>query len=190
MRTIIIYVSVFVLILCLVGCDMKEATDNPAMSNTQGDACMEHIWSLTDTNDFVVALTAHLNEKTQYGEEMSVLSDEERIFYITQTLEMEVNNGGFSQFFYNSSGDFSNELVGAFTAIGANTTAAICQKAIDAFGRDIPVDRDERQKMLDEMESDELDEILEECDDEFFAYEDDLNELNYKFVMNNKEQFS
>lgn len=196
MRTIFIFVLVFVLILCLVGCGKKQATDkpvttdNPAINNTQGDTSMEHIWNLTDTNDFVIAMTEHLNEKTQYGEDMSVLSDAERIFYITQTLEMEVNNGGFSQFFYNSSGDFSNELVGAFTAIGANTTAAICQKAIDAFGRDIPVDRDERQEMLDELESDELDEILEECDDAFFAYEDDLNELNYNFAMKNKEQFS
>ena len=151
---------------------------------------MEHIWSLTDTNDFVIAMTEHLDEKTHYGEDMSVLSDAERIFYITQTLEMEVNNGGFSQFFYNSSGDFTDELVGAFTAIGANTTAAICQKAINAFGRDIPADTEDRREMLDEMESDELNEILEECDDAFFAYEDDLNELNYNFAMKNKEQFS
>ena len=190
MRTIILFMLVFVLILSLVGCGKKQATDGPTINDTQGDTSMEYIWSLTDTNDFVIAMTEHLNEKTQYGEDMSVLSDAERIFYITQTLEMEVNNGGFSQFFYNSSGDFSNELAGAFTAIGANTTAAICQKAINAFGRDIPVDRDERQEMLDELESDELDEILEECDDAFFSYEDDLNELNYNFVMKNKEQFS
>ena len=151
---------------------------------------MEHIWNLTDTNDFVIAMTEHLNEKTRYGEDMSVLSDAERIFYITQTLEMEVNNGGFSQFFYNSSGDFSNELVSAFTAIGAHKTAAICQKAIDAFGRDIPVDREERQAMLDELESDEIEEILDACDGAFYDYEDDLNELNYRFVMKNKEQFT
>ena len=151
---------------------------------------MEHIWNLTDTNDFVVAMTEHLDNKTQYGEDMSVLSEAERIFYITQTLEMEVNNGGFSQFFYNSSGNFSNELVGAFTAIGANATAAICQKAISAFGRDIPVDRDEREEMLDELENDEIDEILEECDSAFCDYEDDLNQLNYDFVMKNKELFT
>ena len=155
----------------------------------KGNDNMEHIWNLTDTNDFVVAMTEHLENKTQYGEDMSVLSEAERIFYITQTLEMEVNNGGFSQFFYNSSGNFSNELVGAFTAIGANATAAICQKAISAFGRDIPVDRDEREEMLDELESDEFDEILEECDNAFFDYEDNLNELNYNFVMKNKEFF-
>ena len=151
---------------------------------------MEHIWSLTDTNDFVIAMTEHLDNKTQCGNDMSVLSEAERIFYITQTLEMEVNNGGFSQFFYNSGGNFSNELVRAFTAIGANATAAICQKAVAAFGRDIPVDRDEREEMLDELESEEIDEILEECDGAFYDYEDDLNELNYNFVMKNKESFT
>ena len=156
----------------------------------KGNDDMEHIWALTDTNDFVVAMTEYLDNKTKYGEDMSVLSKEERIFYITQTLEMEVNNGGFSQFFYNSSGDFSNELVGAFTAIGANATADICQKAILAFGRDIPVDRNEREEMLDELENDEIDEILEECDSAFCDYEDDLNQLNYDFVMKNKESFT
>ena len=165
--------------------DMFKKKDKVVKGNNN----MEHIWNLTDTNDFVVAMTEHLDNKTQYGEDMSALSEAERIFYITQTLEMEVNNGGFSQFFYNSSGNFSNELVGAFTAIGANATAAICQKAISAFGRDIPVDRDEREEMLDELESDEFDEILEECDNAFFDYEDNLNELNYNFVMKNKEFF-
>ena len=150
---------------------------------------MERIWELTDKNDFVVAMTERLDRKTQYGHNMSVLSEAERIFYITQTLEMEVNNGGFSQFFYNSGGNFSNEVVSAFHAIGADTTADICRKAISAFGRDIPVDREEREAMLNELESEEIDEILEECDNAFFDYEDDLNELNYNFVMKNKESF-
>lgn len=151
---------------------------------------MEHIWKLNDANDFVIAMTEHLVKKTNYGDDMSLLSDAERIFYITQTLEMEVNNGGFSQFFYNSSGDFSNELVSAFTAIGADVTAAICQKAIAVFGCEIPVDRSEREEMLDNLEGEEIDEILEECDDAFYDYEDNLNELNYRFVMKHKESFT
>ena len=151
---------------------------------------MDCIWKLTDANDFVIAMTEHLDNKTQYGDNMSVLSEAERTFYITQTLEMEINNGGFSQFFYNTSGNFSNELVSAFTVIGATATAAICQKAISALGQVIPIDRDERQSLLDELEGEKLNEILEECDNAFFAYEDDLNELNYNFVMKNKESFT
>ena len=151
---------------------------------------IDHIWSLTDTNDFVIAMVTHLDNKTNYGDNMSVLSEAERIFYVTQSLEMEVNNGGFSQFFFNSSGNFANELVSAFTAIGAIETATICQKAISAFGRDIPVDRDEREEMLEELESDEIAEILTECDNAFYEYKDNLNELNYNFAVNNKHSFT
>ena len=156
----------------------------------QESSNIQHIWNLTDPNDFIVAMTEYLDNKTQYGDDMSVLSEAERIFYITQTVEMEVNNGGFSQFFYNSSGNFSNELVSAFTAIGAKVTAAICQKAISAFGRNIPVDRDKRVEMLDELESEEIDKILEECYSSFCDYEDNLNELNYNFVIKNKKSFT
>lgn len=150
---------------------------------------MEHIWGIMDANDFVMAMMEYLEEKTQYGEDMSVLSAEERIFYVTQTFEMEANNGGVSQFFYNESGRFASELVNAFNEIGAKVTAGICQKAIEAFGREIPVDQDEREDMLDELE-DEISEILEECDSEFYNYEDNLSELNYNYVMKNKTSFT
>ena len=150
---------------------------------------MEHIWGIMDANDFVMAMMEYLEEKTQYGEDMSVLSAEERIFYVTQTFEMEVNNGGVSQFFYNESGMFAGELVNAFNEIGAKVTAGICQKAIEAFSREIPVDQDEREDMLDELE-DEISEILEECDSEFYNYEDNLSELNYNYVMKNKTSFT
>lgn len=182
MRATVLLVIAFALILGLGACSETQGSDEPLND-------MEHIWSLTDTNDFVIAMTEHLNEKTNYGANMLVLSEAERIFYITQTLEMEVNNGGFSQFFYNSGGDFSDELVGAFRAIGADTTGAICQKAIDAVGCDLPVDRNERIELLNEL-GENLDEIFEECDDAFLSYEDDLCELNYNFAVKNKEQFN
>ena len=198
MRTIALCLSTFTLILCLTACGRTQniadppATTiaNPTAISTQGEIKMEDIWSLTDKTDFVIAMYQHLNEKTQYGEDVSVLSEEERIFYITQTLEMEVNNGGFNQFFFNSGGNFSNELVEAFTAIGAEATAAICQKAIAAYGCEIPTDWFARQDMMEKLASDEIDEIHWECDEAFYAYEDNLDELNYNFVMNHKEQFT
>ena len=150
---------------------------------------MKNIWKIKDKNKFIIALLEHLEEKTDYGDDLSGLSRPERIFYVVQMVEMEVNNGGFSQFFSNSSGDFSNEIVDAFTEIGADATAGICRKAIGVFGREIPADQDERDEMLEELESDEIDEILEECDSAFYEYEDNLNELNYNYVMKNKQYF-
>lgn len=150
---------------------------------------LEEIWKIENIEDFIIAMNDHIGEKCQYGDKISVLNEYERVFFVTQQLEMEVNNGGFSQFFYNSSGDFSHELVHAFTEIGANKTAAICKKALGAFPQTFPVNRYERQEMLDEIESDEIEEIFDECDDEFYEYEDDLTTLNYEYIRKNKQFF-
>ena len=147
------------------------------------------IWKIKDQNNFIVALDMQTAQKCQYGDDMNALSAPERVFYITQTLEQEVNNGGFDQFFINSSGNFANELVAAFTEIGAHRTAAICKKALDALGGTVPVNREEREKMLDETITDEVTKIISECDDAFYDYEDDLNALNYAYIMKHKEFF-
>lgn len=140
----------------------------------------------TERNKFIVAMCDAVYKKCEYGDAIEKLNEHERIFFITQALEQEVNNGGFSQFFYNSSGDFSNELVDAFTKIGALKTAEICKKALAVFNDEVPTDRDEREELLDGLECDD---VLSECDDAFYCYEDDLETLNYTYIMQYREFF-
>lgn len=151
---------------------------------------LKDILKIEDATEFVSELNEHIGEKCQYGDDMNALSAPERLFYVVQTLEMEVNNGGFSQFFYNSSGAFAEELVRAFERIGASRTAEICGRALAALGRELPVDRDEREEMLDELDSDAVNDALEECDDAFYEYADDLDALNQAYVLKNKAMFS
>ncbi|MBQ8556464.1 MAG: DMP19 family protein [Clostridia bacterium] len=151
---------------------------------------LTEIWEISDVNGLIIALSDYVAEKCAYGDAMEALSAPERVFYITQSLEMEVNNGGFSQFFYNASGDFCGELISALTEIGALKTAEISRRALAAFGKELPTDRDERCEMLDELESDEIDAILEECDNAFYDYEDDLEALNHAYVLKNKASFA
>lgn len=124
-----------------------------------------------------------------YGQQPNLLNPYERTIFVTQELEMEVNNGGFWQFFDNSSGQFANEIVEAFTKIGAHKTAEICKKAVAAFGQDIPVDWDERRAFLDRVPA-SVSSILEECDDAFFAYKEDLESLNASYIKEHIEQFT
>lgn len=152
-----------------------------------------NIWEITDKDDFVTELWGIIEEKCDYGEQIQSLNEQERIFYVAQLLEMEVNNGGFSQFFYNESGNFANEIVNAFQEIFAYHTAGICQKAIDAFGGEIPVDEEAREELMDELEfADEsrFDEILDECDEAFYEYKEDLTKLCYEYVMRNRFSFN
>ena len=139
-----------------------------------------------DQNAFIIDLFTAIDERCEYGDAMKKLNEHERLFYITQTLEQEVNNGGFSQYFYNSSGNFANEVVNAFTQIGALKTAEICQKALAVFNGRLPEDREERQNLL---ENSDCEEILEECDNAFFEYEDDLESLNYAYIMKHRKFF-
>lgn len=141
-----------------------------------------------DQNTVVCSVFDRVNEKSDIGENLSALNEYERVQFVTQWLEAEVNNGGFSQFFYNSAGDVTNELVSSFEAIGAIKTAAICQQAVDAFGCDVPTDRDEREELLDTM-GDGFDEALSACDDAFYEYEEDLEALNYAYIMAHVESF-
>ena len=168
----------------------KKASSNG--KNTAGavvhEKSLEEIWAMEDEEKLVFALGLYVAEKCRYGDEMSVLSKPERVLYVVQGLEMEVNNGGFAQFFFNSSGDFANEVVSACLKIGATQTAEICRKAVSVFGRRVPADRDKRDDMISDNE--EIEEILDECDDAFFACEENLLALSYPYILKNKEAFT
>lgn len=151
------------------------------------DAIADHIsFGQTETSDFVVDMCETVSKKCQYGDHIDRLNEHERVFFITQTVEQEVNNGGFSQFFFNSSGDFSNEMVEAFTKIGALKTAEICRKALTVFDGPVPVGREEREALLEHLDCDD---VFGECDDAFFEYEDNLEELNNAYIMEHREFF-
>jgi hypothetical protein len=64
----------------------------------------------------------------------------------------EVCNGGFYQFFFNSTGVLAPEAVAGFSAIGMPRTAAVVTAAIASFGEPYPRDREERQDALDALD--------------------------------------
>lgn len=151
---------------------------------------LKKIWNMEDVNERIMALSEHVAEKCRFGVKMEKLSPPERVFFITQNVEMEVNNGGFSQFFYNSSGDFAGEMVEAFREIGAEKTAAICQQALDAVGQPLPQNRAERIELIEAIETDALTEALNACDDAFYEYQDDLNALTDAYVKQHQAEFA
>jgi len=61
---------------------------------------------------------------------------------------VETGNGGFSQFFSNSTGVVAPEAVRGFRTIGLHQTAAIFERAMAHFGRIYPRDRDERNAAM------------------------------------------
>ena len=158
----------------------KKKTEKPALSA---------LWEETDEDRFVTALSAHVAEKCAYGEDPAALSPAERVFYLTQTCEEEVNNGGFDQLFYNAGFDL-RELPEAFRAIGAPRTGDICARALAALGGEVPEDLEARREVLASREGEALTAALGACDEAFLRYEEDLAALNAAYVHAHREDFA
>lgn len=155
--------------------------------NTLLKTDFDDIWNIDIKNNLLIALNSWLCKKCNYGDNIEKLSPAEKTFYLVFQLEGEVNNGGFSQFFYNSSDNFANDTAAALREIGAEKTAVICDRALAAFGGTIPINRD---VMLNNIFTDGINKTLSQCDSEFYEYTDDLVELNYQFVFSNKNKFT
>lgn len=165
---------------------LKEIADKKDKEVYRGKP-LEEIWKIEDPTDFAIALNDRIWAKCRGGNRMSALSGPERVVLVVLQVDGEVNNGGFDQFFFNSSGDFANEIVDAFSAIGAVKTAEICKKAVSIYGGTVPPDRDARDEFLDDEENAA---ILDECDTAFYKNEENVDALIQTYVLKNKEFFS
>jgi len=117
------------------------------------------------------------------------LTEPQKTFYFNQYLEKEINNGGFNQYFYNSSADFAQQTIISLRQINAIKTSDILQLAIDQFPNSIvPEDSLERQGILEKIEE-KADEVWEQLDKRFLQYEDNLYDLNIEYITQNRSSF-
>ena len=88
------------------------------------------------------------------------------LIYAATFCQSEICNGGFHQFFFNSTGVLAPEAVEAFTRLGMPDTADVVRQACDRLGSAFPRERPARQGLLREREFRDLDdrfyELLEQ----------------------------
>jgi hypothetical protein len=97
----------------------------------------------------------------------------EKVVDLIVWLDLEVDNGGFHQFFNNSAGDMAADTIIALETIGAVQTANILQRATAMFpGGMPPQNRDERVAILWKLFPDPK--VFYPLNEEFYAYPDDL----------------
>ena len=150
---------------------------------------LETLLSSDDPNGSIIEIDNFIGDLCSYGDEMGKLTESQKQFYYNQCLEREISNGGFYQFFINSSGDFAYPTVQSLTLIGAFKTAEILQKAINQFpNKNVPMDRNARIGIVEHIKE-TANAVWEELEQKFFDYEDDLNTLNLNFVRLNKDDF-
>ncbi|MEX2140763.1 MAG: DMP19 family protein [Pirellulales bacterium] len=94
----------------------------------------------------------------------------QRTLFAAHWCQSEVRNGGFHQFFGNSTGVLAPEAASSFQCIGMPKTAALVSQAMLWFGPTYPRDREVRDKKLAKYESEHPEDWdpFEELDDQFF----------------------
>lgn len=141
------------------------------------------------------------------------LSEEEHIILAIEALEREVNNGGYSQFFINSSRVYTPLITHALRRIGCPKTAGITERAIKAAGFS-GLDPAAMQKALDDYQEDwvrqnshrivndagrhnemvdrestaegrALEEALNQCDQDYYSSGEFIAEKLFQFVEAN-----
>jgi hypothetical protein len=136
-------------------------------------------------DSLVVAFDQAMNQKAaRVGDE--ALSDEERIILAVEALESEVNNGGYGQFFVNSSREYAPMIVQALRRIGCPKVANITLDALDIVKR-IPITQEEIENGAWE-ENEERQEALNKCDSLYFEGPENIEGSLFEFIKANRDK--
>lgn len=147
-------------------------------------------------DDLVQVIFDNLSEKLpddyerEYATVMSWNPSRRAIFMIW-LLEAEVNNGGWNQFYYNSSGEYHPHLPEALRLVGANPFADLTERANAVY-------REENEKItahhdgsIEGFSKSYEDNPLEPFDDEFYDLNDSLSlaEVQVKYIRMHEGEF-
>lgn len=83
--------------------------------------------------------------------QFSQVTRSQGLLFAATWCEIEVCNGGFHQFFYNSTGVLAPEAVEGLRYIGLPKAARLVVKAVRMFGKSYPRNRGERKKRLEKL---------------------------------------
>src|ERR671913_562859 len=84
------------------------------------------------TDSIVLAFEQALGQKILKVETAN-LSTEEMVVLAIESLEREVNNGGYEQFFTSSSKEYASIIIYSLEKIGSEEGVKVTQKAIDTL---------------------------------------------------------
>ncbi len=139
----------------------------------------------TNSDKIFGALLYRVGQKAESRGEQS-LTDTERKFLAAYWVEAEVNNGGFDQYFFNSSGDNAEVALAGLKEMGATNAAALLTRAMAVFpdGKP-PANRTQRQKVMDQI-ANQSKPLWNQCDDEFYKRNENIGELSLAYAKKRK----
>jgi len=137
-------------------------------------------------DSLVLAMEAALEQRIERDGPGTIVP-EERVILAVEALEREVNNGGYDQFFRNSSRQYAGEIESALEAIGCSQQAVISARAIKALGIMGRLTEDALERAVEDG-GEALAENLQACDNDFYAATEDIVGQLFAFAKTNRSR--
>jgi hypothetical protein len=129
--------------------------------------------------------------KKQYETVMSWNKSRQAI-YMIWALEAEVNNGGYNQFYFNSSGQFYKHLPEALRLVDANKFADLTEKANTTFEKENEKITKHQDGTIEGFSKSYDDNPLSDFDKKFYdLYKtENLQQIQVDYIRKNKNEFT
>lgn len=129
----------------------------------------------------------NFNMDEDYGakEEKSLMKIPEpfRMVYILRKLQGEVNNGGYDQYFFNSSGYYVFETIQYLKTIKAENTRKLTEKALGLVNKEnLEKEEFKEQQINRQIDYDDVCDELDELDSKFYESKENLDEFMVKYL--------
>ncbi len=143
---------------------------------------------LMKLNDFIFVRVR--KDASQEYELVGQLSPGLRALYLTMTVDGEINNGGWNQYYYNTQGVFASDAVAAFEYFGAAEHAALMREA-----NEVRAAEESDMARFDDGTIESFSKSYEvtrlgPLDERYMSLGDDLSKLHIAKIRDFPEQFT
>jgi hypothetical protein len=199
-------------ILNLLGCSEQAKKDEAKLSNEMKDQIAksveafknqpthkkltEQVIDTTSDENLLQIVFDNLSEKqpVDYEKEYETVmswNKSRQAIYMIWVLEAEVNNGGYNQFYFNSSGQFYKHLPDALRLVGAHKFADLTEKANKTFEKENKKITRHQDGTIEGFSKSYDDNPLNDFDTKFYELykEENLQQIQVDYIRRNKKEF-
>ena len=143
----------------------SEQSDEPPLTPSAIDLAL---LEATEDNNLEYVVFEYVNayvfaDPEKFDEALAELPKGLRYCWFITDINYQVLNGGFNQFFSNSSGQYALETLEALRTVGAKEAARILKRAIDIFEKKFGRSTNSRERMYWEPRDDPAIDSLDGC---------------------------
>ena len=126
------------------------------------------------------------DSKQKYEKDLKPFSLHQRDVFALMWYMAEINNGGHSQFYFNSTGIVWEDAMKGFERIGLTEGKEIIEESVKRFGTRPSFDREDRENALDKLNED-----FDDLDSRFYKLDSAVNitEKIADYILKNKTAF-